>query len=588
MAKSYVTYVGDGTTTNYAVTFPYLSKSHVTVLLDGDATTAYTWITDSSIQLNAGFNGTITIARVTPTEPLVDFTDGSVLTENQLDIATIQSLYVAEETQDATKKVFNSLPGDGSDGVPIGDGVNWNAEGLKIINLKDGTRPQDAVTKAQLDAAAPNLDGSVNDAKMWAEKAEDEADRAQDIADSLKADVDGANAAAANAKASELAAKASEEAAKASENAAALSATQADASQKAALASENAAAVSATEAKTAENNAKGHAADAALTAEFVEDARIDAEESADEAAASAAEAAASAAAAKVSETNSKASADKSQLEYEKAKYIVDTFNPAFHFKGSVDITAPAPTDNEQGDTYVVEETGVAHESYVGIAGTTVPRDSIVVYGDGFDWTVSGMSGGLDSYSKGEVDAMLDALDAVPAGLISIWSGAANAIPEDWALCDGTNGTPNLRDKFVVGAGSAYAVNATGGSKDAVAVSHSHTVTVNTNSSLTGWWDFKNRGGSSFATPILAGSSGGKCTHTNRSNSGSYGEGYRGEAGSGSSRANLNVNHNHTASANAAGVAGTDKNLPPYFALCYIMKLAKSKRRDIANLIKGIK
>lgn len=53
-------------------------------------------------------------------------------------------------------------------------------------------------------------------------------------------------------------------------------------------------------------------------------------------------------------------------------------------------------------------------------------------------------------------------DAVP-GQISIWSGAIVNIPTGWALCDGTQGTPDLRDKFTVGAGDTYAVDDTGGS-----------------------------------------------------------------------------------------------------------------------------
>ena len=157
MAKSYVTYVGDSSTTTYAVTFPYLSKSHVNVLLDGAVTTAYTWITGSSIQLNDAYSGNITIIRTTPTEPLVDFTDGSVLTENQLDIATIQSLYVCEETQDAAKYALSNVPDGPGEEVP-GDGLNWNAKNLKIINLMNGTLPKDAVNKEQLDALIPDID----------------------------------------------------------------------------------------------------------------------------------------------------------------------------------------------------------------------------------------------------------------------------------------------------------------------------------------------------------------------------------------------------------------------------------------------
>lgn len=43
----------------------------------------------------------------------------------------------------------------------------------------------------------------------------------------------------------------------------------------------------------------------------------------------------------------------------------------------------------------------------------------------------------------------------PSGVICMWSGATTAIPTGWALCNGSNGTPDLRDKFVVGAGSTY-------------------------------------------------------------------------------------------------------------------------------------
>ena len=55
-----------------------------------------------------------------------------------------------------------------------------------------------------------------------------------------------------------------------------------------------------------------------------------------------------------------------------------------------------------------------------------------------------------------------AIAGVPTGLISMWSGSVAAIPGGWQLCDGTNGTPDLRDRFIVGAGSSYAPGNTGG------------------------------------------------------------------------------------------------------------------------------
>jgi hypothetical protein len=49
------------------------------------------------------------------------------------------------------------------------------------------------------------------------------------------------------------------------------------------------------------------------------------------------------------------------------------------------------------------------------------------------------------------------LRLVPVGCILLWSGAANAIPTGFRLCNGANGTPDLRDRFVVGAGGTLAV-----------------------------------------------------------------------------------------------------------------------------------
>lgn len=62
-------------------------------------------------------------------------------------------------------------------------------------------------------------------------------------------------------------------------------------------------------------------------------------------------------------------------------------------------------------------------------------------------------------------------EMVPLGGIIQWSGAIVDIPVGWQLCDGTNGTPDLRNKFVPGAGDAYAVDEAGGFVD-----HTHLYT----------------------------------------------------------------------------------------------------------------
>lgn len=57
-------------------------------------------------------------------------------------------------------------------------------------------------------------------------------------------------------------------------------------------------------------------------------------------------------------------------------------------------------------------------------------------------------------------------------MIVMWSGSIVSIPSGWVLCDGTNGTPDLRDRFIVGAGGTYSPGQTGG-----AITHTHQFTL---------------------------------------------------------------------------------------------------------------
>ena len=62
--------------------------------------------------------------------------------------------------------------------------------------------------------------------------------------------------------------------------------------------------------------------------------------------------------------------------------------------------------------------------------------------------------------------------SLPAGVIVMWSGQAATIPAGWALCNGANGTPDLRDRFIVGGGGSYSPGNFGGTS-----SHTHTGTI---------------------------------------------------------------------------------------------------------------
>jgi|TARA_B100000073_G_scaffold257189_1_gene217108 hypothetical protein len=134
----------------------------------------------------------------------------------------------------------------------------------------------------------------------------------------------------------------------------------------------------------------------------------------------------------------------------------------------------------------------------------------------------------------------------PVGGIILWSGAVASIGTgslvNWALCDGTNGTPNLTDKFVVGAGSGYAVNATGGSADAIVVTHTHSITQT---------DHDHSYNTNLGTGGGQGSGG--------ADTGSTG------STTGGGQANITIDD--------AGSSGTNANLPPYFSLAYIMRVS---------------
>lgn len=141
---------------------------------------------------------------------------------------------------------------------------------------------------------------------------------------------------------------------------------------------------------------------------------------------------------------------------------------------------------------------------------------------------------MDMVNAAIAEAMKNAGGGVPSGLISIWSGAASNVPDGWTLCNGSNGTPDLRDKFVLGAGagtSGPAVGSTGGEKEVTLTtaqmpSHNH----RTKPALS-------LSGIISAGPVFSGNKGGEYQYTEKT-----------------------------------GGSQPHNNMPPYYALAYIMKL----------------
>jgi len=200
----------------------------------------------------------------------------------------------------------------------------------------------------------------------------------------------------------------------------------------------------------------------------------------------------------------------------------------------------------------------------------------------------------------------------PPGGIIMWSGLISAIPTGWALCDGNNSTPDLRDRFIVGAGSTYSRNDTGGANSVTLTenempSHDHTMDNAGSHSHS----MNGAGGHSHSMNLAGNHTHTGTTSTDGNHNHSIPGGRSGGAGvdiqeqlSGSDRVPTDFagSHNHSFTTNTAGSHthningvsdhthsinnsgshnhninntggnGSHENRPPYFALAFIMKL----------------
>jgi len=198
--------------------------------------------------------------------------------------------------------------------------------------------------------------------------------------------------------------------------------------------------------------------------------------------------------------------------------------------------------------------------------------------DGLVNAVPLANGGTGATTASSARTNLDvaqAVYAVPSGGIIMWSGSIASIPAGWLLCDGSSSTPDLRDRFVTGAGTTYAVGSTGGSANATLPTHSHStsgttdgqnqnhthaVTDSGHSHVQNIYPFQEDGAGEKVIPNN--SAGAPTTYLNTAT-----------ATTGISLGSNNVDHTHTFSGttNSQGGSPTNANLPPYYALAFIMK-----------------
>jgi len=178
--------------------------------------------------------------------------------------------------------------------------------------------------------------------------------------------------------------------------------------------------------------------------------------------------------------------------------------------------------------------------------------------------------------SGDGSGLTGVTGAVPTGCIIMWSGIVANIPSGWLLCDGTNGTPDLRGRFVLGAGGTYSVGDSGGQESITDVpSHSHNLSGNTSSGgdHTHTGSTSNTGAHTHGVPANTGYG---ITYNNGIHNWNSGNINTTTSSAGAHSHNFTTAsggaHTHTLSGTAAATGSASVDIrPPYYALCYIMK-----------------
>lgn len=153
--------------------------------------------------------------------------------------------------------------------------------------------------------------------------------------------------------------------------------------------------------------------------------------------------------------------------------------------------------------------------------------------------------------------------SLPVGGITMFSGDVSTLPSNWKLCDGTAGTPDLRGRFIVGAGDSYSQGDTGGANEVALTAANMPAHVH---------------GSGSLSTSSAGAHTHSMTYRNLSNASGVSQTYvnlSSSSGSGNAGIDAAGAHTHSISGNTSSVGSglEHENRPPYYALAYIMRVA---------------
>ncbi len=156
MANTFEDYTVSTSTSLFNITFEYLEEAHIVVEIDGviQATSTYSIVAGSpnKVSLNTPVtSGVVRIRRDSNADsdaPFVDFVNGSVLTETDLDKSYRHNLYLNEEIGNLNQQSLQKQAGANPE--------VWDAKTLKLVNVADPTLVQDAVTKNYVDTQISN------------------------------------------------------------------------------------------------------------------------------------------------------------------------------------------------------------------------------------------------------------------------------------------------------------------------------------------------------------------------------------------------------------------------------------------------
>ena len=168
-----------------------------------------------------------------------------------------------------------------------------------------------------------------------------------------------------------------------------------------------------------------------------------------------------------------------------------------------------------------------------------------------------VNGTLTATNSVKVNApgVFDGYGTIPVGGIIIWHGTPADVPAGWAICDGQNGTPDLRSRFVLGASDKYAMAVTGG-VDKVTLT-TNQIPAHAHSYQDGYFNESYSDGHSYTNGMGGGVTDLKDTKL---------------LGSGDSDGNNNYLYwRWTKTSTDGGKGDAHENMPPYYALYYIMR-----------------